>query len=63
MKGSKKVSDFFVGEKIPLHKKQEIPLLVNGNGEIAWIGGYRLDDRYKVSVKTKKVTIFELNLI
>jgi len=63
MKGSKKVSDFFVGEKIPLHKKREIPLLVNGNGEIAWIGGYRPDDRYKVTGKTKKVTIFELNLI
>ena len=63
MKGSKKVSDFFVGEKVPLHKKQEIPILVNGNGEIAWIGGYRPDDRYKVSGKTKKVTIFELNLI
>ncbi len=63
MKGSKKVSDFFVGEKVPLHKKQEIPLLINGNGDIAWVGGYRPDERYKVSAKTKKVTIFELNLI
>ena len=63
MKGSKKVSDFFVGEKIPLHKKKEIPLLVNGNGEIVWIGGHRPDERYKVSGKTKKVTIFELILI
>jgi len=63
MKGSKKVSDFFVSEKIPLHKKQEIPLLVNGNGDITWVGGYRPDERYKVSAKTKKVTIFELILI
>ncbi len=63
MKGSKKVSDFFAGEKIPVHKKEEIPLLVNGNGDIAWIGGYRPDERYKVSEKTKKVTIFELVLI
>ena len=60
MKTSKKLSDFFIHEKVPLHKKQEIPLLVNGNGEIMWIGGYRLDERYKVSTKTKKVTIFEL---
>jgi tRNA(Ile)-lysidine synthase len=63
MKGSKKVSDFFISEKIPLHKKQEIPLLVNGNGDITWVGGYRPDERYKVSAKTKKVTIFELILI
>ena len=60
MKGNKKVSDFFIGQKIPLNQKNEIPLLVNGNGEIMWIGGYRPDERYKVSKKTKKVTIFEL---
>jgi tRNA(Ile)-lysidine synthase len=60
MKTSKKLSDFFIAEKIPVHKKQEVPLLVNGNGDIMWIAGYRPDERYKVSGKTKKVTIFEL---
>jgi tRNA(Ile)-lysidine synthase len=60
MKASKKLSDFFIAEKVPLHQKGEIPLLVNGNGDIIWIGGYRPDERYKVSGKTKKVTIFEL---
>ncbi|MES2110317.1 MAG: tRNA lysidine(34) synthetase TilS, partial [Bacteroidota bacterium] len=63
MKGRKKVSDYFISQKIPLHKKEEIPLLVNGNGDVIWIGGYRLDDNYKVSANTKKVTIFELILI
>ncbi|MEO6148949.1 MAG: tRNA lysidine(34) synthetase TilS [Mucilaginibacter sp.] len=60
MKTRKKLSDFFIGEKVPLHKKQQIPLLVNGNGDIIWIGGYRPDERYKVGKNTKKVTIFEL---
>jgi len=60
MKTKKKLSDFFIGLKIPLHDKKQIPLLVNGNGDIIWIGGYRPDNRYKVSAKTKKVTIFEL---
>jgi tRNA(Ile)-lysidine synthase len=60
MKTSKKLSDFFIGQKIPLHQKNEIPLLVNGNGDIIWIGGYRPDNRYKVNDNTKKVTIFEL---
>ena len=60
MKGNKKVSDFFIAQKIPLHEKNRVPLLVNGDGEIIWIGGHRLDERYKVSRKTKKVTIFEL---
>ncbi len=63
MKTRKKISDFFISLKIPLHKKSEIPLLVNGNGEIIWVGSYRLNDRYKVTENTKKVTIFELNKI
>lgn len=60
MKTRKKLSDFFIGQKVPLHKKTGIPVLVNGNGDVVWIGGYRPDDRYKVTEKTKKVTIFEL---
>jgi len=60
MKVKKKLSDFFIGQKVPLHEKKLIPLLVNGNGDIIWIGGYRPDNRYKVSAKTKKVAIFEL---
>src|SRR5581483_10941051 len=60
MRMRKKLSDFFIGQKVPLHEKNNIPLLVNGNGDIVWIGGYRPDDRYKVTDKTKKVTIFEL---
>lgn len=60
MKTRQKLSDFFVHQKVPLHEKSQIPLLVNGNDEIIWVGGYRPDERYKVSTKTKKVTIFEL---
>lgn len=60
MPHKQKLSDFFVQQKVPLHQKPNIPLLVNGNREIIWIGGFRLDDRYKVSASTKKVVIFEL---
>jgi len=60
MQGRKKLSDFFVNEKVPLHVKDTVPVLVNGNDDIVWIGGYRPDDRYKVTTHTKKVIIFEL---
>jgi tRNA(Ile)-lysidine synthase len=60
MKTKKKVSDFFVDQKIPLHNKADIPLFINGNGDIMWIGGYRPDERYKVDENTKKVVIFEM---
>ena len=60
MKARKKLSDFFIGQKVPLHQKSDIPILVNGNDEIIWICGYRPDNRYKVTDNTKKVAIFEL---
>lgn len=60
MKVRKKLSDFFIGLKIPLSHKKRIPILVNGNGEIIWIVGYRVDDRYKITAGTKKISIFEV---
>jgi tRNA(Ile)-lysidine synthase len=60
MSRSKKVSDFFIDEKIPLSDKGLIPVLVNGNGEVIWIAGWRQDNRYKLTEATKNVTIFEL---
>jgi len=59
MTNYKKVSDFFVDEKVPLPTKETIPILINGNGDIVWIAGLRQDNRYKVTATTKKVAIFE----
>ncbi|TCC94391.1 tRNA lysidine(34) synthetase TilS [Pedobacter frigiditerrae] len=61
MKQFKKLSDFLIGNKIPLPQKEKIPLLINGNGEIIWVAGLRQDNRYKVNTTTKKVAIFELS--
>ncbi len=57
MKGQKKLSDFFIEQKIPLSQKKQIAILENGNGEIIWIAGKRMDERYKVTENTKKVII------
>lgn len=55
MKGHKKVSDLFVSLKIPVYRKHNVPVVVNGNGDILWVAPYRMDDRYKITDKTKKV--------
>lgn len=62
MRSLKKVSDYFIDEKVPLHLKGTTPILVNGNGEIIWIVGMRQDNRYKLTTATKKVAIFELKI-
>ena len=55
---SQKVSDFVNHSKISNGDKIHIKVLENGNGEICWIVGWRLDERYKIVDKTNK--IFEL---
>jgi tRNA(Ile)-lysidine synthase len=53
MKGSKKVSDFLIDEKIPSTEKNEQLVLTN-SGRIVWVVGLRIDDRFKINSKTKK---------
>jgi len=54
MKNFKKISDFLIDLKIPLIQKKSIKLLCSG-GDIAWIIGLRVDDRFKVTPATKAV--------
>lgn len=59
----KKLSNFFIDEKVPVSEKDKVPLLVNGNGEIIWVAGYRQDNRYKITEATLQVAVFELKKI
>ncbi|WP_316842889.1 tRNA lysidine(34) synthetase TilS [Pedobacter gandavensis] len=57
MKHFKKLSDFFIDEKVPVTRKDAVPILLNGNGEVIWVVGMRQDNRYKISSATKNITI------
>jgi tRNA(Ile)-lysidine synthase len=57
MKGSKLLSDFFVDQKLTEYQKQNVWLLVSADGDILWVVGYRMDDRFKIVNDTK--TVFE----
>ena len=59
MKGKKKVSDFFIDKKLSLIQKENTWLLTS-KGKIFWIIGLRMDDRFKVTEKTKKIYFVEL---
>ncbi len=52
MTEKRKLSDFFIDEKIPLFEKKSIPILESG-GKIVWICGKRLDDRHKITSATR----------
>lgn len=55
MTGTKKVSDLFIQRKVNVLDKMNVPILVNGNGDIIWIVGIQMDDRYKIIENTQKV--------
>ena len=55
LKGSKLLSDFFVDQKFTEWQKRNVWLLVSADGDILWVVGWRIDDRYKVTKSTKTI--------
>jgi tRNA(Ile)-lysidine synthase len=54
MKNMVKLKNFFISQKIPIEGRRSIPLLLSDN-IIIWIVGWRIDERFKITEKTKKV--------
>ena len=59
MKTRKKISDFFVDARIPIYDKHKIPILETKDGQIVWVCGQRIDDRFKITEETKRVMKLE----
>ena len=61
MTGFKKVSDFFIDQKIPIHEKENIWLLCSGK-KIIWIMGHRIDNRFKITPETTNILKIEIKI-
>ena len=59
MKGSKKIKDYFIDEKIPAKLREEIPLICDEEN-IIWIVGYRMNHNYRITEKTLNTTKIEI---
>ena len=53
-----RLSEFMINEKIPATWRDHIPLLVNESGQIAWVCGWRPDNRARVTQETQQVIRF-----
>ncbi|MGX6962800.1 tRNA lysidine(34) synthetase TilS [Vagococcus xieshaowenii] len=51
---TKKVSRFFIDEKIPREERKKIPLVVNNQGEVIWIVGFR-KSYLSIALETDKI--------
>ena len=59
MNKKKKLSDFFIDQKITLFEKDNILVLCSGN-DIVWIVGHRINNFYKIVPETKKMYIAQV---
>ena len=59
MKGFKKLSDFFTDQKLSIADKEEAWLLLTGD-DIMWVAGMRIDDRFKITPRTKNILEIKL---
>jgi tRNA(Ile)-lysidine synthase len=50
----KRLGEFMINEKIPAAWRDHIPLLVSGE-RIAWVCGYRPDERARIGASTEKI--------
>lgn len=57
----KKVSDFLIDQKISIADKDAVTV-IESNGEIVWVAGYRIDNRFKITPQTKRAITFRISL-
>lgn len=59
MKGRKRVSDYLTDRKFSLFRKERQCVVCSGE-QIVWLAGERIDDRYRITEKTKQIAIIRL---
>jgi len=59
MKHRKKLSDYFIDEKLSVVAKEKI-MILESDGKIVWIIGERIDDRFRVTERTSRVLVLRV---
>lgn len=59
MQKEKKLQDFFIDSKIPIHLRKLVPVFIDRE-KIIWVGRHRIDNRVRITEDTKEVLHLKL---
>ena len=54
--GEAKLKSYLIDRKVPRPVRERVPLVVSGS-RIAWVVGFQIDDRYKVTPGTRRILV------
>lgn len=55
MKGRKKLKKLLAEASVPLEERDNIPIVVDGDGDIVWVGGIRVAEKAKVDDNSRNI--------
>ncbi len=55
MRGSKKLKKLLAEAGVPLEKRDKVPVIVDSEGDIIWVGGVRLSEKGKIEPSTRVI--------
>jgi len=59
----KKVKSYFIDQKIDRYKRERVMLIVDNSERIAWIAGYQIDNRFKITGNTTRILYIQQSTI
>jgi tRNA(Ile)-lysidine synthase len=59
---SQKLGDYWTNEGLPVRARANWPLVRSG-GEIAWVPGFRIGERYKITERTRRILSLQLKKV
>ncbi|MGZ3673433.1 MAG: tRNA lysidine(34) synthetase TilS [Ktedonobacterales bacterium] len=60
MRHEKKVQDYFTDAKVPRELRGQLPLVFNKD-HLLWIAGLRIDDRVRLTERTRRILVLQLD--
>jgi tRNA(Ile)-lysidine synthase len=60
-RGHRKLQDLFVDRKVPRRERDRVPIVIDGNGRIIWVGGLAVAEACRVTAPGTGVVVLKVH--